>query len=279
MRYDMPEVIVDLPRGGSHLRNRKSRLRLSGKEVNSWTEENYEAHDGGPNRLSMSPGDRNRGRLSSKSSGDRRNPLRRFLRSRVGRLWNDVHSEMSVELDNRAFTSGHNFWLLVNQMVTTRCHIGTDGKVYASVGWQRFMGVWGFYVHPGSGILCFRELPARPRAEKKSAFTLALKEYGLIEMAYNPSGIWTEKPTNLESFRIVSDLIVLEKKPGGWFIHTYSHHQPDDVVEWRYSSIQSRSLPVLFKNSSIPSLYRVSSRQMGKKDLKRYSQEITGNPF
>ena len=157
MRHDMPKVIIDLPRGGSYFPNRKTRLRLMGKEVNAWSAEELEDHDSGPTKFPMNPGNKYEDWGNRKMSSDRLGPLRRFLRSRVGRPWKKVHSEMSRELDNRSLMRGHHFWLHVNMEVKTKCYVGEDGKIYSSTGWGRKSEVEGLFVHPVTQILCYRK--------------------------------------------------------------------------------------------------------------------------
>ena len=57
--------------------------------------------DGGPNKLRMGP------RSRSKWLSENLAPLRRFLRRRLGRPWNDVHSEICAQIGVRSAVQKH----------------------------------------------------------------------------------------------------------------------------------------------------------------------------
>ena len=266
MRHDMWKVITDLPRAGSHTRNRKTHLRLRDDEVNSLLLEDLDDHDLGPRKFSMSPGSKHQDQYDQKSSTDRLNPLRRFLLSQVGSLWNNVHSEMSKHLDNRTMMKGRHFWTHVFMEVRLGCYFGRDGKIYDSK-WGSVYEVTGFFVHPSKGTLCHR--PHGPyRVSQKFRFMNRLAKFGFSQFVNSH----LRQNEEWQNFRIVSDLLVLEKKSGGWFIHTFAHHEPHDIVGWTSPHPTTKSVfPIYFVNrKNHTSLYLKSSRQMGKKDLKKH---------
>ncbi len=276
MRQDLHKVIIDLPRGGSRMRNRKSRLHLHGNQVNSWTDEKLEDHDSGPNRFPMSMRAKYSGHYGEKDFSDRLNPLRRFLRSQVGRRWDDVYSEMVQHTDTRSMVGRH-FWIHVFQYVELECHLEKDGKVYDNITYS-YRGkseTTGFYVHPTTGILCYKETPSF-RQSGKYRFERKLIKLGFSQFDYRS---YREDKKDSSVFRIVSDEIVLEKKPGGWFIHNIHVHKTSDVIGWDWTTTGVR-IPVYWKDrKGAPSHYIGSSRQLGKKDLKKYHEIIAGNPF
>ncbi len=273
MRPDMHKVIIDLPRGGSFRRNRKTRLSLRGTQVNSWSEEDREDYDSGPRKHSMAM--RNRFEpYEDKSSSDRLNPLRRFLRSRVGRLWDAVHSEIAATLDSRSLVRGSHFWTHVFNEVQTGCTLEKDGKIY-NYRWGSWSEVTGFYVDPATGILCYRPRETY-RLEPKYRFMDVLSRFGFREFddrSIRGSERW-------RNFRIVSKFEVLEKMPGGWFSHRFALHKPEDIVGWtKPDPATHQSFPIRFKDvKNARALYRVSTQQLGKKELKRHKNLITGNP-
>jgi hypothetical protein len=91
MREDMDKVIVERPRVGSRMPSRKKGYRKSLQNVDA---------DDLPNREPML----GRWRGREKCLNEHLGPMRRFLRSQVGRPWNRVHQELCehVSFDNAA---------------------------------------------------------------------------------------------------------------------------------------------------------------------------------
>jgi len=121
-------------------------------------------------------------------------PLERFLFSRLGRLWADVHSELSEEFDRRTY-SGYCFWRSLDGWdVAENCWIGAEtGTVYTYHRWGDGT-VDGFYVHPFTGILSYqkKEVAKRPDAPITK---ISLSDRTWIEKIL---GIWYY----IESYRI-----------------------------------------------------------------------------
>ena len=67
------------------------------------------------------------------------NPLKRYLRSCVGRPCNKVHSELSAKLDRHS-VSGSHIWDHVMCEIETDCYIGNDGLAYTNV--RTYMSFW-----------------------------------------------------------------------------------------------------------------------------------------
>lgn len=268
MREDMPKVIIDLPREGSFLRNRKSGLRLRGEKLRRVLD-TLDEYDSGPSTFPMCMRNRYTGWFGTKRQTDRLNPLERFLKKQVGRNWNAIHSEISRRLDNRTVVNGRHFWTHVEQYVELHCYIADDGFAYV----REYSGykVSGLYVHPTTNILCFQKVSSSVRNPKKGKFFQSLEKYGVGK--HNP-----------EDFRVISKGIILERRSGVWFINTYVPYLPDDVVGFKYAvdkvTGKPKSIPIYFKELKYHPAFRlVSTRQMGKKELKRYKTEISGNPF
>lgn len=105
--------------------------------------------------------------------GGFRFPEDKFLRSRLGRLWSEVHAELSKEFDRRTY-SGYRFWSNFNSRynpkVATKVWIGAEtGIVYQSREgrFESNSSVDGFYAHPWTGKLCFQERIIQPRINKE----------------------------------------------------------------------------------------------------------------
>ena len=141
MRSDMFEVIIERPRYGSSWKRKQGRLGepLRAQEGPTWE-----------------PVSRGRG---SKSLNENLAPLRRFLRSRVGRRWDEVRSEISAILNVRSAVQQHVIGH-VKEMVEENAivvdgvphhapHLGYRGLAPIVAYRQR-----GFYVCPETGAVC-----------------------------------------------------------------------------------------------------------------------------
>lgn len=144
MRSDMSKVVTEAPRYGSGNRSKKTGLRIRSYDP----DQEYDF----PTRL---PSSRHRQYgWGGKEFSDVLGPLKRFLRSRVGRNWNRVYSELSQHLDKRSL-SGLHIWTHVWIYVEKDCVIGSDRKIYRMRGFDgRLLEVSRqFYVHPATNIL------------------------------------------------------------------------------------------------------------------------------
>lgn len=99
-------------------------------------------------------------RTRTKYLSDHLGPLHRLLRSKVGKPWDEVYSELRRRLDFNTVTGLHvlsHVWDFVYKDVEI-----IEGEVYVKPGTWHFGGGFGgkrdrFYVHPETGILCFFE--------------------------------------------------------------------------------------------------------------------------
>jgi hypothetical protein len=95
MRRDMNEVIIETGRSGGINKGRNKNWKRGFTADDPY-------FDGGPNRIFSTKASYNR-----KSQGDKLNPLRRFLRSRVGHKWDGVFSEICAVNDVRSMVGFH----------------------------------------------------------------------------------------------------------------------------------------------------------------------------
>lgn len=141
MRSDMQKVIVERPRWGHSLRSKKTARRIRPIEV-------HEDYDSGPTRAPS--------RRDEKEFNEHLQPLWRFVRSNLGKPWDKVYSEIRRNISGRGVLGNH----LLDHLhweVETECRL-IDGKVVVLWG-GRPSEVWGFYVHPRTGLL--QEAPRR----------------------------------------------------------------------------------------------------------------------
>src|SRR5262249_51526609 len=151
MRDDMAKVVTERPRRGHAEKSKKT----TGRPIRRYDPDaDYEE----PTRLPISRG-RQYG-CNAKEFSDLINPLKRYLRSCIGRPWNKVHSELSQKLDRRSLSGSH-IWDHVMWEIETDCFIGPDGLAYRNNchGGVSDCPVVGLYVHPRTGLI--REQPRR----------------------------------------------------------------------------------------------------------------------
>ncbi len=169
MRKDMAKIIVERPRGGGGYKTPKGSLRaLQRMPMDEWpTKEGMQRH------WSRNP----------KWLNENLAPLRRFLRSNLGRHWDDVNSEIRERINLNSVVQLH-IWQHVIQYVCINV-FEREGIYLDQSGrriWQRF------YVDPETRML--RENPnyrRRKVAAPKEYLTVdALTQYRKL------NGIWFE---------------------------------------------------------------------------------------
>ncbi len=154
MRTDMAKVVVERPRWAHSARNADVR-RMRGLVRRADADEL-------PSRAGMAP---RHGTL--KQFSDFLAPLRRFLRSRLGRRWDAVYAEIRARITPASTVQIHvmeHLWHFVSRHVDVR-----DGHVFERDGFELFRTGRTFYVHPSTGLLCepshrrpSRRAPASP---------------------------------------------------------------------------------------------------------------------
>lgn len=170
MRNDLAKCTTEQPRSGGALAA-CYKLKLGGRvKVHPDPDHTYDNEYGG-----FRSSARHR-HFECKSFTDRLGALRGNLRVAIGRPWNDVYSEFCRNLDRRG-VSGYHIWTHLKQEIEINTAM-MDGKVYTLPNPYRYNGgiaeVFGFYVHPLTGLVCYRESPskaeyrARRRRDEKS---------------------------------------------------------------------------------------------------------------
>ena len=145
MRSDMSKVVTEKPRYGHANRSKKTALRIRRFD----SEDQF---DHLPKRISSSRHSQHG--WDAKEFSDRLGPLKRFLRSRIGKHWDKVYSELSQNLDKRSL-AGRHIWTHVWEYVEKDVEFGFDGHIYPKPI-HRIGEIWrvhGMYIHPKTGIL------------------------------------------------------------------------------------------------------------------------------
>ena len=142
MRRDMAKVVTEAPRGGHANPSKKWGRRLHRDE--------FDADDHGPSRAPIAR--RRQYGWEAKEFSDVIGPLRRYLRTQVGRPWSNVWSEVTQALDSRS-VSGRHIFDHIRSDVALNVWIGKDGGVYEIRSFGGVMRVTGLVVHPATGLL------------------------------------------------------------------------------------------------------------------------------
>ena len=183
MREDMSKVVIERPRRGYSLPSSKTGLRIHRYDPDK-------EYDDLPKRVSGSRSKHIRaGEI--KYFSDLLGPLRRFLRKNVGRPWDQVYSEMKKHLDDRKVTGRHVFEH-VDDEVETHALIGDDGELYR-LRYGEIAPIYGLYVDPRTGLLCWSDRKPWWRERRKSK--TAREEGSYARLSANTAyvkikGIW-----------------------------------------------------------------------------------------
>jgi hypothetical protein len=242
MRWDMYEVIIERPRSGSRTRGFKGRdgerMRDLADPENARTFESTSRKRGG-----------------SKYLNENLAPLYRFLRSRLGRPWDEVHSEISATLRLTSAVQKHVLDHL-HDMVHT--NVVKDGERLIEHGdWgvrevDRYYRRGLFYVCPDTGTL--KEHPSKKWQRPKEPLTV-IKVSPVVQ--YRKIGeIWysvtlAPVPKNTSDFYAAYD-VVFGKQLGD-----------KDFTWWdRYREYGDGNR------------YACGKRQLNKRQLKRVAREL-----
>lgn len=222
MRSDMGRLIIERPRYGH-----RDRYRLIGTRGNWDQKQQRSPLDEAPKREPL-------GRGGTKYFSDRLRPLFRFLDKQVGRLWDDVWSEISqvVPANGTMQVHARNH---VFDFVEVRCLRGEDGRLYGcSDGRLRPLDdPWGWtrlYVEPETRRLA--RLPARKR-RRRNVISPEVKRAAYLDGTH---------PYPLEDGRLIQRFNEI------WFF-----------VQFREEWVDGKKVDVMFEK-----------RQLSKKELRRW---------
>lgn len=206
--HRLGENVIERPRGGGGI----SLKKVTGykKSLTKITEE--ASTDGLLSSYLIKP------RKKTKFFSDCLGPLRRWLRSKVGKHWDDVYGEMCKLVDTTTLSGKHilsHVWGYVERDVVI-----IDGVPYRTISWRNGwfqLGYWGeqLYIHPDTGILCLaKKVPKKP-PEKRSDFLRidAYHHYRKVD------DIWYLVTLADIPFLSLGDDVVLKTKltrDGGW---------------------------------------------------------------
>ena len=238
----MHKVIVERPRwgGGREHQNRRANVPLEDRRT----------------RESMRAAHADR-----KSFGENLAPLRRWLRTQVGRPWDDVYSEACVVIKSDSTVRNHiKFHLL--EMVERHTFL-RDGEVWCfRLGWwdaievpvSQLSGHWNcFYVHLHSGLLC----EAKPSRRQ-------------------PSRRDREERKRMKTCRWLNDQMALLKLNGCWFKCEMRPLPSDEARAYDSASRQMLNRWEAEHKYGKP-VCCVGKRQLSREQLKRFG--LVNSPF
>lgn len=169
------------------------------------------------------------------------NPLLRYLRKQVGRLWDDIYSELRAKLSYEQAKDAE--WMVERNVEMI------EGEPYLSTNKCR---VSGLYVNPETGMLCWAENKKPRRSHSKLLAALA-----------NPNQVW------------ISEIELCEQKNGIWYLYRYTWHDRKvyycdgtKCVETAYDHYVQGDIS-LFESCWICS----SKKQLSGDEIKKYELE------
>lgn len=200
MRNDMLKVLCERERIGHRAKGLKTGGRIDPRL-------DFDDYDFGPSRLSSGRHKQESrcSHLNSRNGGteykqfnDNWNPMARWLEKQVGRLWDDVYSEIRSSWDHRS-DIGWRFLRYIGWNVEQQIEI-IDGVPHSCDRWGRGpTPINGLYVDPATGLLQYHK--AEPRT-------------------------YPAKPITYISCE--SPLYYYQREDGIWYLYTHRLHDPEE---------------------------------------------------
>ena len=155
MRDDMAKVVTERPRRGHGNASKKT----TGRRIRF-----YDPNQDYDEATRLPVARRRQYGPDCKEFSDLIGPLKRYLRSCIGKPWDKIHSELSQKLDRRSL-SGSRIWDHVRWEIETDCYIGADRLVYTTRCTYALspVPVDGLYVHPKTGLIREQHLSRKRR--------------------------------------------------------------------------------------------------------------------
>jgi hypothetical protein len=178
MRPDMNKVITETARHGGYdnLKGRhKDKFKMDELPITApMSKNNFGFHK------------------KTKEFSDKTGPLKRFIRSRVGKPWNAVYSEICENIKPTSTVQRH-ILEHVKWIVETNTFI-EDGKIYTKSSNGQIFAIgndyWReFYVHPNTGILCVTDTRSKKWVRKEPEWRKVIS--GELQL-HRIDGIWYE---------------------------------------------------------------------------------------
>lgn len=273
MRKDMYKVIVERPRHRAY--GNQDERHISKQKMQELAREDYDAEE-----LDLGRTDRP---LMTKELNENLSPLVRFLRTAVGRPWDEVYSELRENLRLDSATQYH-----VVQHLRHYVHLDVvmldDGHLYREHGSWRygntpldvphrfFNAERTFYVHPKTKILCLappkgKKAYARENAEEKLHAPVQVNKF--LQFRYI-NGSW--KAVELAEIPIAN-------KDGFATVYDRVRKLNIEVRKYKMSDMlfpDGLSAEKRYNEYGSFSLYAVSVRELGRREQEILKKELKG---
>lgn len=231
--HRLAEVLIERPRGGMRLSSR--RLRGAKKRLNELTRDLIESESDGfsPHLIKV--------RNPTKYLSDNLGPLRRFLRSKVGKNWDNTYSELCDRLDTSTMIGQHvlqHLWDYVERHIEM-----VDDQPFCKPYYRRGGALYSgyraqYYIHPESHLL----LVAPSRSAKP--------------VANSGPRLWIRVDA-MHHYRLVD---------GVWYHLTFTPFA-DAISPWD-QLLRQKLTPVLAYSYYGKSIYVSAKRQCNKRQLR-----------
>lgn len=227
MRKDMSKVLIERPRTQSNARSRKWGLKIKFVEDSDY--ENIITYTSSSRRRQYG--------WNAKESTDVLSPLRGYLRSRVGDLWDDVYSDICENMDRRSTVGAHIFTHLWQYVERNTLMVGDAVHYY---GYRGTFPVHDWYIHPLTGILCYDEYTRRYQRPDKPVTSIPIESPTV-------NGLWGKSYQKLEGIWYYTEWRKVERYESYW------------ASAWRYGRNPWQT------KWDVTDLYK---QQLNKKELK-----------
>jgi hypothetical protein len=268
MRDDMSEVVIERPRGGSSSCYHEVRPRPNKTDL--------EALDDLPKNEGY-----RRPHVERKHFSDLLGPLERFLISNVGRVWNDVYSEICEQISPDSTVQIHILGH-VEDFVCKNVFMAEDGdlRYVTDRGWISHVGYGDMYVDPETGILS--RMPDRTnywRAYKRNPeYQEAVKKmYRMFghgwPTRYSSSRDTVEEARHHHYIGFEKELHQIE---GIWYWAVFKDVPPPFTDHWFHQGEKHEKLvrrsgtDFLTGKNVFEGRYRSHKLQASRRDLRRY---------
>jgi len=188
-------------------------------------------------------------------------PVRRYLLSCVGRLWNDVYSEIcqSVKVNN---LPGYNLHQVIDRMVAKHVHM-IKGEAYDDGGARVSGSYRPVWVHPDTGILMGSPKPVYKNTAYRSTRVNEQVEIDPLHKLVKIKDLWFEV-----TFAPLPEPKIVSAAAEG-ALKTLADPLPRDIVmDWIASN--QKTTAKKFVSEWGAEIYAVSKQQAGKRTIKRY---------
>jgi len=298
MRSDMAKVIVERPRYKGHATKYRERRNELKHELNRCI------HNDNYDLLTDREGIRNWTKSwECKELNENLNPLMRYLRSQVGRSWDQVFSEM-CEYINPSSAVQYHIWQHAKDYVEEKTFLNEEGEVYFASDYIYRFSIRGdiakgipylpisesyaiVYVHPGTGLLELVPKNDRYRVDKTPYYRIEVDKWHqchsykgkwhLLTFAEIPEPVYI--PWRAEHRDRLQKELEATKATHGWLTHELRMFNRDQCGRWVFPDLYDVFLKGKAENSEYygrKGIYCKSMKELNRKEIKRY---ITNSVF